>query len=291
MTEATMALDARQRAMLEEMGVKVWWPTSQRLVAVEASETAQRVAARSRSAPAMEPLHPAAVDVVPDAARERVVVPSAADAPTARVTAHVTAPVTSSVTGPAAATAPARRAPGSAPAATILIEPAIRLYDGSGSAEGGWLLVVDTPPSADGRHDDEPFVGEAGRLLQNMLRALQLDRGTAPVHLARVHRSAAGAPSGDGAALSTGFAEQAAALAPRLVLALGPLSAQGLMRSDEPLGKLRGRVAQVQSGGGSAETPVVASYHPIYLLRNQADKAKAWADLCLAAAEFERIAS
>lgn len=287
MSAPTMNLDARQRAMLEEMGVKVWWPTSQRLVAVEASETAQRAAARSRSAPATEPLHPAAVDIVPDAARERVVVPLAADAPAARVTA----PVTATGTALAAATAPARRAPGSAPAATILIEPAIRLYDGSGPPEGGWLLVVDTPPSADGRHDDEPFAGEAGRLLQNMLRALQLDRGMAPVHLARVHRSAAAAPSGDGAALSTGFAEQAAALAPRLVLALGPLSAQGLMQSDEPLGKLRGRVAQVQSGGGSAETPVVASYHPIYLLRNQADKAKAWADLCLAAAEFERIAS
>ena len=80
-------------------------------------------------------------------------------------------------------------------------------------------------------------------------------------------------------------------LAPRLVLALGPLSTQGLMQSDEPLGKLRGRVAQVQVDQGVAETPLVASYHPIYLLRNPADKAKAWADLCLAAAEFERVAS
>jgi uracil-DNA glycosylase len=54
---------------------------------------------------------------------------------------------------------------------------------------------------------------------------------------------------------------------------------------------LRGRVAQVQVDQGVAETPLVASYHPIYLLRNPADKAKAWADLCLAAAEFERVAS
>jgi uracil-DNA glycosylase family 4 len=258
MTEATMQLDARQRAMLEEMGVKVWWPTAERMATSAAPEA-------------------------PVAARERVaVVPPAANAPAAP---------DGTAAGVPAATPAARRTPGTAQTAAILIEPAIRLYDGSGPPENGWLLVVDTPPSADGRHDDEPFAGEAGRLLQNMLRALQLDRGTAPVHLARVHRSATGAPPGDVAPLSTGFAAQAASLAPRLVLALGPLSSQGLMQSDEPLGKLRGRVAQVQVDQGVAETPLVASYHPIYLLRNPADKAKAWADLCLAAAEFERVAS
>ncbi|MBC7392158.1 MAG: uracil-DNA glycosylase [Variovorax sp.] len=258
MTEATMQLDARQRAMLEEMGVKVWWPTVERMAATAAPEVVEPVASRSRAAAPAESLPPA--------------------------TANAATPAT-------AATPAARRAPGAAQAAAVLIEPAIRLYDGSGPPENGWLLVVDTPPSADGRHDDEPFAGEAGRLLQNMLRALQLDRGTAPVHLARVHRSATGAPPGDVAPLSTGFAAQAASLAPRLVLALGPLSTQGLMQSDEPLGKLRGRVAQVQVDQGVAETPLVASYHPIYLLRNPADKAKAWADLCLAAAEFERVAS
>ena len=257
-----MELDARQRAMLEEMGVKVWWPTARATAPAEVSQ----------------PAAADAVAVVPVAARDRVcVVPSATAA--------------STVTRAAAATPAARRAPGAAPAASILIEPAIRLYDGSGPPEDGWLLVVDTPPSADGRHDDEPFAGEAGRLLQNMLRALQLDRGTVPVHLARVHRSAVGAPAGDGSAMATGLAAQTAALAPRLVLALGPLSAQGLMQSDEPLGKLRGRVGHVQVDQGGVETPLVASYHPLYLLRNPADKAKAWADLCLAAAEFERAAS
>jgi uracil-DNA glycosylase family 4 len=246
MTEATMALDARQRAMLEEMGVKVWWPTAERTALV--------------------------------APRERVsVAPTALDAP---ATPEVTERVVPT---------PARRTPGAAHAAAILIEPAIRrLYDGGGPPEDGWLLVVDTPPSADGSHGDEPFAGEPGRLLQNMLRALQLDRGTAPVHLACVHRSTTGAPRGDGSALGTGFAAQAVRLAPRLVLALGPLSAQSLLRTGEPLGKLRGRVAHARFGEDSAPVPLVASYHPIYLLRNPADKAKAWTDLCLAAAEFER---
>jgi uracil-DNA glycosylase family 4 len=237
MTEATLQLDARQRAMLDEMGVKVWWPTAER--------TLSRTSA------------------------------SAAPEPTATMEPAATTKAAATV---AAAEAPAlRRAQGAALAASVLIEPAIRLYDGSGPPEGGWLLVVDTPPSADGRHDDEPFAGDAGRLLQNMLRALQLDRGSAPVHLARVHRGAAGAPAGDGTALGTGFAAHASALAPRLVLALGPLSAQGLMQSDEPLGKLRGRIARVAAGPGGMDMPLVASYHPVYLLRNAADKAKAWA--------------
>lgn len=258
MTDGTLQLDARQRAMLEEMGVKVWWPTAEQALARTAASDAQ----------------------VPVAARERVTVaPIEVDAPVAlSATAGAAAPV-------------ARRAPGSAQAASILIESAIRLYDGIGSPENGWLLVVDTPPSTDGRHDDEPFAGEAGRLLQNMLHALQLDRGTTPVHLARVHRFGTGVLPGDGAPLGTGFAKQAATLTPRLVLALGPLSAQGLLQSDEPLGKLRGRVAQVRAGPDSPETPLVVSYHPTYLLRNPADKARAWADLCLAAVEFERVAS
>ncbi|RYY84601.1 MAG: uracil-DNA glycosylase, partial [Comamonadaceae bacterium] len=143
-------------------------------------------------------------------------------------------------------------------------------------------VVVDMPPEADGRHG-APFAGDAGRLLENMLRALRLDRAGLPVHLARTHR---GAPATDGAGqpLDAGFAAQAEALAPRIVLALGPLAAQGLLHSGEPLGKLRGRLASAALRPG---TPLVASYHPTYLLRNPADKAKAWADLCLAAAQLD----
>ena len=271
MTEATLQLDARQRAMLDEMGVKVWWPVAKPATARALSSVPEPEAeVRAEPAPRVAAVQAAAA--VPAATS------STAAAPVARVAAPV-APVV-------------RRTAGAAQAATVLIEPAVRLYDDGGPAEGGWLLVVDTPPSAEGIHDDEPFAGDAGRLLQNMLRALQLDRGKMPVHLARVHRAASDTAAGDGAALGTGFAVQAAAVAPRLVLALGPLSAQGLLQSDEPLGKLRGRIARVaQSVGGPspADTPVVASYHPAYLLRNPADKAKAWADLCLAAAEFERL--
>jgi DNA polymerase len=66
-------------------------------------------------------------------------------------------------------------------------------------------------------------------------------------------------------------------LRPRLILAMGRFAVQALLRSDEPIGKLRGRVHHYQG------VPLVVTYHPAYLLRNPADKARAWDDLCLAA--------
>ncbi|RZI96251.1 MAG: uracil-DNA glycosylase [Variovorax sp.] len=235
MTESTLNLDARQRAMLDEMGVKVWWP----------------------SADAAEPV--AIKTIAATASPERVAAPIDAK--------------------PASVAAP--RAAPQAGGATVWLESPQRLYTADGPANGGWLIVVDMPPEADGRHG-EAFAGDAGRLLENMLRALRLDRAGLPVHLARTHRGAA-ATERAGQPLDAGFAAAAEALAPRIVLALGPLAAQGLLASSEPLGKLRGRLA---SAAASPGTPLVASYHPVYLLRNPADKARAWADLCLAAEQL-----
>lgn len=250
MTEATMNLDARQRAMLEEMGVKVWWPTAASAAAEAAPIAIKKVAAPAESAGAA-----------------------------VRFDAQATPVVAPPVPPPAPPSAP-RVAP-QAGGATVWFEGPQRLYGQDGPAQGGWLIVVDTPPEADGRHG-EPFAGDAGRLLENMLRALRLDRAGHPVHLARVHRAAAPV-GGAGRPLDAAFAADAQALTPRVVLALGPLAAQGLLQSGEPLGKLRGRVSSSALHPG---TPLVASYHPVYLLRNPADKAKAWADLCLAAEQL-----
>ena len=248
----TLKLDARQRAMLDEMGVKVWWPVPE---AVEVTVPEAAAVAEEEVAVAEE--------------RVQVEAPVAAPAPAAR---------------PAAAPAPAAR-PAAAPlsqGAAVLVEAPCRLYADAGTAEstqGGWLVVADMPPEADGRHG-EPFEGDAGRLLDNMLRALTLHDGHTPVHLMRTHRGVAAGQPGSPRAIDEAFDEHAAALAPRVVLAMGPLAAQSLMRSGDPLGKLRGRVVPLDSVGGAA---VVATYHPAYLLRNPADKARAWADLCLAA--------
>lgn len=252
----TLKLDARQRAMLDEMGVKVWWPVPQLDEVAEA-------------APVVEE----AIAVAPEPVAERYVpeAPVAAPAPVAR---------------PVAAPAPVARPP-AAPAATqgaaVLIEAPCRLYadaaEAPASPQGGWLVVADMPPEADGRHG-EPFSGDAGRLLDNMLRALKLHDGKMPVHLMRTHRGVAVGQPGSPRQMAEAFEEHAAALAPSVVLAMGPLAAQSLMQSGDPLGKLRGRAVPLASVNG---VPVVATYHPAYLLRNPADKARAWADLCLAA--------
>ena len=161
----------------------------------------------------------------------------------------------------------------------MLIGAPQRLYDdasaGADTAQGGWLVVADMAPEPDGRHG-APFAGDAGRLLDNMLRALQLHRGEQPVYLMRTYRGS----TTDASTFAGHFAAQAHALAPRVVLAMGPLAAQALFDSTEPLGKLRGRIATPPSLPNAA---LIATYPPVYLLRNPADKARAWADLCAAA--------
>ena len=254
MNTSSLNLDARQRAMLDEMGVKVWWPV------------AAPVAVVVEAAPVAEPAVP-----------QRATVEEAPAEPAERA-----APRQAPVRAPVAATAPSApvtRAQGAA----VLVAPPHRLYATNGAtetaAEGGWLVVADMPPEADGRHG-EPLAGDAGRLLDNMLRALQLHAGDMPVHLMRTHRGVASGRDGSPQPFGDAFLPQAQALAPRLVLAMGPLAAQTLLQSADPLGKLRGRTVRLDALGG---TPVVVSYHPAYLLRNPADKARAWVDLCLAA--------
>jgi DNA polymerase len=256
----TLKLDARQRAMLDEMGVKVWWPMPEAVEATPVIAEAQAVTAEPPPADAREP-YVAETPVAP--------VASPAHAPAAR---------------PAVAQPPVARPVAAAPlahGAAVLVETPRRLYAdaGTGPAQGGWLVVADMPPEADGRHG-EPFAGDAGKLLDNMLRALKLHDGKTPVHLMRTHRGVAAGQPGSPRPMAEAFEEHAAALAPSMVLAMGPLAAQSLMQSTDPLGKLRGRAVPLHSVNG---VPVVATYHPAYLLRNPADKARAWADLCLAA--------
>jgi DNA polymerase len=250
MTSEALTLDARQRAMLDEMGVKLFWWRQPEAVEAPAAPAA-------RAQPAIE----AAAPPLPAAAPPRAAPAVAAAAPVAQ-------------RAPAAATH----------GAAVLAEAPRRLGGDPAAAQGGWLIVADMPPALDGRHGD-PFDGDAGRLLHNMLNALQLHGGALPVHLMRTHRGVASGQPGSPQPIGEALAEGAAALAPRLVLAMGPLAAQSLMRSSEPLGKLRGRVVPMDLPGLPA-LPVVASYHPAYLLRNPADKARAWADLCLAAEQL-----
>ena len=149
---------------------------------------------------------------------------------------------------------------------------------GVGDRQAGWMLVGEAP----GENEDlrgEPFVGNAGQLLDNMLRAVGLDRQQG-VYIANVIKCR---PPGNRnpepaevAQCEPFLRRQIALVRPRIIVAMGRFAVQSLLGTQEPIGKLRGRLHQYEG------VPVVVTYHPAYLLRNLPDKAKAWADLCLA---------
>lgn len=155
---------------------------------------------------------------------------------------------------------------------------------GVGHARAHWMIVGEAP----GEQEDlkgEPFVGAAGHLLDSMLRALDLTRDDAPperqVYIAntlkcRPPRNRNPEPE-ELARCEPFLVRQIELIRPRLILAMGRFAVQALLRSSEPIGKLRGRVHRYQG------VPLVVTYHPAYLLRNLADKSRAWEDLCLAA--------
>jgi len=149
---------------------------------------------------------------------------------------------------------------------------------GVGDENADWLLVGEAPGAEEDRLG-EPFVGQAGRLLDNMLAALGLARGK-DVYIANVLKCR---PPGNRnpepsevAACSPYLKRQIELIRPRLILAMGRFAVQTLLNTDATIGSLRGRVHQYHG------VPLVVTYHPAYLLRNLPDKAKAWADLVFA---------
>ena len=162
---------------------------------------------------------------------------------------------------------------------------------GVGHEHAGWMVVGEAPGEQEDQQG-EPFVGAAGQLLDSMLAALQLTRAVdgpaAPaqrVYIAntlkcRPPRNRNPEPA-EMLACEPFLMRQIALVQPRLILAMGRFAVQALLRSTEPVGRLRGRVHHYQG------VPLVVTYHPAYLLRNLADKARAWDDLCLAASVAE----
>jgi DNA polymerase len=157
---------------------------------------------------------------------------------------------------------------------------------GVGDRSAQWMVIGEAP----GENEDlqgEPFVGQAGKLLDNMLAAIGLSRtaqgeqgGQAGVYIANTLKCRPpGNRNPEPVELQTCapyLVRQVALVQPKIILAMGRFAVQSLLQTSEPIGKLRGRVHHYQG------VPVVVTYHPAYLLRNPPDKAKAWADLCLA---------
>jgi uracil-DNA glycosylase len=157
---------------------------------------------------------------------------------------------------------------------------------GVGNPSADWLVVGEAPGAEEDRRG-EPFVGRAGQLLNSMLRAVGLAREQ--VYIANVLKcrppgNRDPAP-GESAECLPYLERQIALLQPKIMLAVGRIAAQNLLKTEVPLARLRQQVHSF----GSARVPLVVTYHPAYLLRTPTDKRKAWDDLKFAREVCARV--
>ncbi len=227
----TLRLDTRQRAMLQEMGIRIWSP---------AQRPAAPAAASAPLPPPVEHYDPAASAPSP-----------AARAPAPRASQPQPAPAT---VEPGAVLHPPRAL---YPAADPQQTPA-----GLGAC---WLIVTE------GLAHSDPLAGDPGRLLGNMLRALQLHRHPR-VFLCALSTQ----PGTDAQAADVALKQAVARIQPSVLLLMGRAAARAVLQRSEPLGHLRGQAHWV------AGIPCVVTYDAPYLLRAPHAKPDAWADLCLA---------
>jgi uracil-DNA glycosylase len=169
--------------------------------------------------------------------------------------------------------------------ACSLCKSRTRTVFGVGDRNADWLCVGEGP----GAQEDatgEPFVGQAGKLLDNMLAAISLRRGL-NVYIANVVKCRP--PDNRNPTLQEVnqcepyLMRQIELIKPRLIVALGKVAAENLLRTDASISSLRGRLHQYSG------IPVIVTYHPAYLLRTPQAKAKAWVDLCLAHKTLESL--
>ena len=149
---------------------------------------------------------------------------------------------------------------------------------GVGDREAEWMLIGEAPGEQEDKQG-EPFVGQAGKLLDSMLRSIGLSRekGVFIANVLKCRPPGNRDPEPDEAAMCDPYLKRQIALVkPRIIVVLGRIAAQNLLQTQTPVGKLRGKVHEVEG------VPVVVTYHPAYLLRTLTDKARAWEDLCLA---------
>ena len=149
---------------------------------------------------------------------------------------------------------------------------------GVGDENADWLCIGEGP----GAREDatgEPFVGPAGELLDNMLSAVGLKRGN-NVYIANIVKcrppNNRNPEPNETKQCEPYLARQIESIKPKIILALGKIAAQNLLKCDDNISSLRGKLHQYFG------IPVIVTYHPAYLLRSLSDKAKAWEDLCFA---------
>jgi DNA polymerase len=157
---------------------------------------------------------------------------------------------------------------------------------GVGNVRAEWLIIGEAPGAEEDRQG-EPFVGRAGQLLNAMLLAIGLPRETVFIaNILKCRPPGNRDPKPEEVVKCLPFlSAQIALLKPKIMLAVGRIAAQNLLATDAPLSRLRGKLHTF----GAANTPLVITYHPAYLLRTPADKRKAWEDLKFARSTYARI--
>jgi DNA polymerase len=160
-----------------------------------------------------------------------------------------------------------------------------KVVPGVGDVRARWLFVGEGPGAEEDRQG-EPFVGQAGRLLDQMLAALGMKRGD-DVYIANVLKCRPPnnrAPTPQEADACRPYLErQIALIQPKIIVALGKSAAMLLLNTDASIASLRGRVHRYR------DVPLVVTYHPAYLLRNPVDKAKSWEDLVFTKRHLESL--
>jgi len=235
-------LDARRRACLNAMGIELWC----------SKVTGETVADAS----------PGLLPLTPDETSPGV---QGVECPAARSAAEVSV-LDWDALQPAVANC---RACG-------LHQARIQTVFGAGDRQAS-LMVVGEAPGADEDRQGEPFVGRAGQLLTAMLAACGLRRDQ--VYIANIIKCRPPSnrdPHTDEADACQPFLQrQIELIGPRLILAVGRVSAQRLLGTEAPVGRLRGSVQRYDPG----DIPLIVTYHPAYLLRRPSEKAKVWQDL------------
>ena len=238
----------RQQRVLEAMGVQVWVPRAGQMAAALAGSAAPAAAA--------------AIAVSPPMSRPAEQPPTAAPPAAGGSAAWVEL-----------------RAEVAGCTRCELHRTRTQTVFGTGSEQARWLVIGEAP-GADEDRQGEPFVGRAGQLLTEMLRAVGLSREQVFIaNILKCRPPENRDPKPEEAKSCESYLQrQIALLQPRLILAVGRIAAQNLLQVDTPIGQLRGRA----HAWGPAQIPVVVTYHPAYLLRSPGQKARAWDDLCLA---------
>jgi DNA polymerase len=312
-----MSWSERQRRMLAAMGVRLWAPAAPAATApaiadapaatVVVERPVDAPAARApvpapapelARAPAPPPVRPPTPTPAPATAAARPATTIAAAAATLQETLSDPLLAERAAAIATLAWGPLQDAVASCTACGLCASRRQTVF-GVGHAQADWMIVGEAP----GEQEDlagEPFVGPAGQLLDQMLRAVGQSRRAASgegqeddqagdparrVFIANTLKCRPPRnrnPEPDEMARCEPFLKRQVALVqPKLILLMGRFAVKQLLKSDDAIGKLRGRVHRYEG------IPVVVTYHPAYLLRNLPEKAKAWEDLCLAKATIE----